>query len=778
MPFCTELDKHRNGVWQMIKKCILLWGILVVLTCLYSLPDRQVWTLEGKYLSLISQTRWTANYRFKRADQIMDTEKVRAGQRRDAGIWGTTETGIVWSEYMPCEDPAGGLNLPWGAYEVTVTAKAGAALAGGMVSAECQSFIEDGDFAGVTDEHGEIRQRFTLTDTTFGLFVAFDQGRSAVRSITVRRLHGFLSMDAAAVFFLIGIIGTVLLRIFEIRGVAGMRARRDALAVLCIAGFASMPLLWSGLYAGHDLLFHLNRIEGIAAGLRCGQFPVRIHASTLLGYGYAASEFYPELFLYLPAIMRNMGVSLSVCAQLFLGLVNLLTAVFAYFAGRRLTRDRGLAAGFALLYTVNPYRLVNLYTRATFGESLAMVFFPVLIVAMVELLTGDDRKWPLLTAAMLGIFMSHLLSTLFSAFFCALAVILCLPRLIREKRRILSGLLAAALTVLSGLWFIVPMLDYSRDGISTYVGFDSWLHALDLGGLLVGFAGGTGASEQVLEDFSYSIGVVPGFALMLGGALAFMRLTAAGLKEKTESDSGSSRRFMGIMLFFGCIALFFATKLFPWEKLCRARQTALLFSQIQFPWRFVGVASPFLALAGAWGYCMPRYRHVGMALMLVLSMISGGYVMQHVVEPGPVLGTDDVSHTRQDQFEYLYPYTEKEALETGCLQVRGLVPNTISDYRKHGTTLTFQLEIEPGNYLIEAPLLYYPGYEAVGPDGIRYSVDRGTNNVLRIAYPSTGEKTGIMIRYTEPLLWRVCEGMSLLSIICLLILMRRRCRWR
>ena len=226
------------------------------------------------------------------------------------------------------------------------------------------------------------------------------------------------------------------------------------------------------------------------------------------------------------------------------------------------------------------------------------------------------------------------------------------------------------------------------------------------------------------------------------------------------------------------IALFIATKLFPWRKLCHANTVGLLFSQIQFPWRFVGVASPFLALAGAWGYCIPRYRHAGMALMLALSLISGGYVMQHVVEPGPVLGTEDVNHTRLDQFEYLYPYTEKEALETGSLEVRGLVPYTITDYRKRGTTLTFRLEIEPGDYLIEAPLLYYPGYEAMGPDGILYPVDRGTNNVLRIAYTSTGEKTGIEIRYREPVSWRICEILSLLAGCGLVFLTRQRCRWK
>ena len=58
--------------------------------------------------------------------------------------------------------------------------------------------------------------------------------------------------------------------------------------------------------------------------------PVRIHASTLLGYGYAASEFYPELFLYIPAILRNMGVSLCASVRVFEAGINLLAALSCY----------------------------------------------------------------------------------------------------------------------------------------------------------------------------------------------------------------------------------------------------------------------------------------------------------------------------------------------------------------------------------------------------------------------------------------------------------------
>ena len=52
-----------------------------------------------------------------------------------------------------------------------------------------------------------------------------------------------------------------------------------------------------------------------------------------------------------------------------------------------------------------PYRLANIYVRATLAESVAMVFFPLLIWALYEVLVRDEKKWPLLAAAMTGIFL-------------------------------------------------------------------------------------------------------------------------------------------------------------------------------------------------------------------------------------------------------------------------------------------------------------------------------------------------------------------------------------
>lgn len=537
--------------------------------------------------------------------------------------------------------------------------------------------------------------------------------------------------------------------------------------VLGAAAFSCMPLLWGGVFDGHDMLFHLNRIEGIASGLRCGQFPVRIHASTLLGYGYAASEFYPELFLYIPAILRNMGVSLCASVRVFEAGINLLAALSCYVSAKAIFDSHRAAVGASVLYTLCVYRLVNLYTRATLGESLAMIFFPLIIWSLYEVLRRDDGKWPLLALGMTGVCMSHLLSTLFSVLFCAITAAFSLPKLMREKRRFLAILKAAAITVLCCVWFYVPMMQYSGDGVSTSVVLDAQENVLQPGGFFVAFAGDMNA--DIPEDFAYTIGVVPGLALLIGCALLLVRRYAQG---KAAMD-GKDRVALALGA-LGVVALLGATNAFPWEWVCSLRRPfSTFFKQIQFPWRLVGVAVPLLSMAAAWGYLKDdRHASAGAAVIVALCAACSGYTMQCMVQRTPVLDKETFTDTRISQFEYTYVGTEKTALKPGDIRVGGAEgAYSVLEMTKRGTNLTATIAMDGGAY-IEFPLLYYPGYQAA-VNGIPCKVARGTNNMLRVYGTASGQTATVDISFKPPMAWVAAQSVSLLGLALLILSLRR-----
>ena len=62
--------------------------------------------------------------------------------------------------------------------------------------------------------------------------------------------------------------------------------RESILARLSISFIACLPIMFPGIAGGHDFPYHILRIEGIADGLKAGDFPVRLHAVFMEGFGY------------------------------------------------------------------------------------------------------------------------------------------------------------------------------------------------------------------------------------------------------------------------------------------------------------------------------------------------------------------------------------------------------------------------------------------------------------------------------------------------------------
>lgn len=744
-----------------------LWLALFALVFIYTDRNEYTWSFSGESLAQVLITGEQAAAREEAAQQAMDQEKAEAIARGQQGLWGKEDLYNGAPRTRPAVDEELGLNLMWGEYEVHVICNAPPMLNMRAVSALRQPFIEQGQISTPAGKN-EFSFSFTLTDSCEQVAFACDQ-IDEISSITVHKAGtGVFSRDLAAYACLAGAVLSVLLVLSWDRSAQGALRRRDAMIVIMTALFASMPLLWKGIYDGHDLFFHLARIEGIASGLRAGQFPVSIHASTLLGYGYAAPQFYPEVFLYIPALLRNLGVSLTASVRVFEMLIHLASASVCYISARAVLNSRRMALGTTMLYTLCSYRLSNMYVRATLGESLSMIFFPLLIWALVEVLTRNEKKWPLLALAMTGIFLSHLLSTLFSAALCVAAALLCIKHLIREPRRILACVKAALVMILCSAVFLIPFVDYADAGINTSVALTSSDHVLRPGGLLVGFPGTGEELPYEALDFSYTVGVVPGLAIMLGCAMLLVRLYMQG-KEKRGMD-----RMMLVFLALGGALLLMSTEAFPWAWLCRLpRRYSALFQQIQYPWRLVGVAAPLLSLAAAWGYMRDEaHRTQALCLIAALCVVFAGYSMQAFVMDAPLLEKEDFCDTRITQYEYTYELTEKSALEPGEIVALDAPEYTISDYSKKGTNLSFTLYAPQGLSSLEVPLLYYPGYQA-DANGQSLRVSRGNNNVIRLYGVPDGEGVRISVWFESPIAWKIAAGLSFAGWLLLAALIRR-----
>ena len=170
-----------------------------------------------------------------------------------------------------------------------------------------------------------------------------------------------------------------------------IRYKKLCMAVLGITILSSLPLMINGIGNGHDLPFHLVRIEAIADSIHLSEWsmPVRISNLWYDGYGYPTSIYYGELLLYIPAFFRVMGFSVEEAYKIYVFLINAGTTVVSYVCFGKIFQKKNIALLTCMAYVTATYRMVNLYVRAAVGEYSAALFFPIVALAIYRIYTDN-----------------------------------------------------------------------------------------------------------------------------------------------------------------------------------------------------------------------------------------------------------------------------------------------------------------------------------------------------------------------------------------------------
>ena len=550
-----------------------------------------------------------------------------------------------------------------------------------------------------------------------------------------------------------------------------------------IAFVTTMPLMKPYLTNGHDANFHLSRIEGIADGLRSGQFPVIISSSRTLGYGDLSPIFYPSLFLYIPAILLLLGHSLLFSYSVFVFSVNLLTAYIAYVSIKGITRSK--AAGYAgsLLYTFALYRLVNLYTRAALGELTAMAFLPLVVYGMYEVLFGEEKKLMPLVLGYTGLLHSHVLSVEIMAFFCLLFLIFSLKSL--TWRRFFALGKAALLTVFLNAFFLTPFLYYyfSVDIIAFFRAPQPYAHMTFLPQMFTSFVSTFGNSKDIFN----LQGEMP---LSIGFLLACVLLSYAFVAYRDMKKGTAASNRMGSLCFgFAIFFLYLSNALFPWIRFDQSERTLFhrLILIIQFPWRFYGVATVCICILGGLLFDRLPQKHTAyllFALFLLSALNVSPYLADYTSNPSQSKAIPMKFASFEQHFvssgkyissnKYLALDTnEKDLLSRGISLKASSKDVEITNTDRDGMNFTFTYHKKGWmgqSAFIEMPMHYFDGYVACLDDQQPLFVTQGKGNLVNIALPEGTQEGTVHIRYRHPSLFMAGYVVSALTIVGLLLL--------
>ena len=640
---------------------------------------------------------------------------------------------------------------------------------------------ESGSFDNMCDTESNATFRLDSMQNVKGYQVGFNylgNGYLYVNGIEIHETNSFKNVFlfwTIALYLLFMLVYTVIRRH---DGIGKYAIILTALFILC-----SLPLTGPYLKDGHDLQFHLARIEGMVAAIRDGQIPVRIPYLWNNGYGYATSVFYSELFLLFPAVLRIIGMTVQGAYKVYVFLMNASACIISFICFNRILKDCRASIVGTEAYVLSPYRICCIYVRAAVGEYSAMTFLPLVIYGMYELYQDNYKKreklmevfshsLPLILGVS-AIIECHLLTCVIIMIYIIIVAGLKIKKTLTKT--VLKRIFASVAGVLIlNLWFIVPMMNYSdskyevntlnRLGDFAANGVHPWQ-------LFMVFPKGAGFSYGIPSELynnnemSFSIGGGIIIALVVWAYITLAHYKNEGMIFIIGKYS------LTIGLFFMLLSLTW----FPWDSIQQLGGiVALLTQSIQFPCRFLGLATVLLSL-----FCgcvvLVIEEHYSQFYMLIISImlafvvISASYEIDCIDREGSWIYyvSDNEVNTNTNEIatgEYFpvgydkHMFSDKEFYSGEGVEITEKIQNS-------GTiTLGCSNDGIKASY-VDVPLLYYKGYNAiVSGSNEELQITSGNDMRIRIVIPS-GFSGVISIRIHESLTWYICDIVSALGLI-------------
>ena len=487
---------------------------------------------------------------------------------------------------------------------------------------------------------------------------------------------------------------------------------------------ASLPLLEDGMLAGHDIWYHLLRIENIKIGLEEGVFPVKVGPMYLNYHGYAASLCYPDIFLYFPAVLRLLGVGIMDSYKWYLFANIVLCYVTAFYCGKRISKDTTAATITAVLYTLCQYHICTLHTRAAVGEIQAFMFYPLVVCGLYDLIFEDFEHPFIMGLGYWGLMLCHSISLALALGISVVAVLTRFKQVVLNWEKMKKLLITAGVTLLASISFWLPFLEQlmSDTFYFSHPWADVTVMALSLKRLL----------SIELDIYNFGLG--------------FLVLLLARVMLHKKLGSREDRAKADWFLIGGLLLLWATTKYFPWSVV------KPVLNSIQFPFRLYTLAALFLSIgismvfAKGWG----TYKSI-LLILLIMTVSSLNFYQNSTTEL--VVLEDTYYDEPGNSFNVYFKEWLPDDVDIELLRGERLVQNS------DGTTTTVltdgsgEICFVPKSNIkyYDVPMVWYNGCEAytILEDGSRNDlvIEKSDNNGLARVWAEKDMGQDIIVRY-------------------------------
>ena len=524
---------------------------------------------------------------------------------------------------------------------------------------------------------------------------------------------------------------------------------------------ATAPLVSRYCINGHDLEYHLLRIESLKEGIRIGRPFLKVNTLFYGGAGYASSMFYSDILLRIPALLRVCHLSIAKSFHIYTAMIFVLCYLSTFYCVWKMSLSKFAGTIAAILLTLCPYHMDDMLVRTACGETAAFIFLPFAIYGIFNVIHEDmDKPW-VFGFGFAGLILAHPATCILTVCTGVVAFLIHIRKFIKAPRLLVKLCVVSGLAALVTAFHWVPMLEQFASA-KFYVS-DNWTDLLDAA---VGFS-----------DVASTTFPCVGFVLF---ALALPRFFMS-------RKDYPILRFVDLMIIAAVIFAVGATNIMPWERVAR------FFGFLQFPWRMFIMTSTLLAMADAiilrlfLDRVSQEHRSFVVEItLLVVTIVVSFLAINHQNENS--MGYYDYS---DDYYSYK-PFTAN-VIAGEWLPATVKDPQKLVDQSEHmifddKTECPFTrerakitAEIKEKHEYVDVPFLYYKGYRAVitDKDGVKTKLEvtgEGVNGLCRVQLDgATGTLT---VTYAGTIIQYVSWAISILFLILIFDLVYLKSKYK
>ena len=541
---------------------------------------------------------------------------------------------------------------------------------------------------------------------------------------------------------------------------------------------------------GQDMWYHMYRIGAMAEELQLAPFrlPIRMLSSTYNEYGYGAALYYGDLFLYPFAFLAMLGADIVWIYKFLVVSIWWSTFGMAYFSIRRLGEKSEKCMLFAYVYTFSSCCTLNLCVRSAIGESLAMIFLPLIFYSFYGLLHKEGRKdWFWLALGMSAVALSHMITLMWCVIILGIWAFW-EWKIVFFRKKWMEIIKAIFMMLGLSASFVFPMLEqmlfqkvqtptnsgYQKQGFMDYgIEWIDYFIPYEVKKAL------TGLLDRDWNIEFWHPGTIGLFAL-------FLIICALYLKKRNRLELSAKKK----LVFLISIAALAALGIAPLMNFAKE-----VFSFMQFSWRILpfitlGLATTTieLTLFGDLQEVRQMVRVLLIGCFLIFGLAVGPrYVYQIYVQ------ANDYQYIRENNPEFFHKYHYAydpnaanclylpEGVWGGFYLERG---ETVEAVEKGREKLEFSWERKEGEIIVdltenpydevtlELPLFMYKGYAATLSNEERLEVVKTENGLVGI---SAGRIIGeVKVKYDGTLCQKLSDWITFISLLSIMVIFRCR----